>query len=98
MPPELAQWISPVVIVVLMIYLHRSTHPRMERCRRVLCGLSPWFLHPSISRSQYLRSPESLSSISSDAHTAAKKWTRRLIDEELYSQRKYCSSAATRMS
>ena len=31
MPPELAQWIPPAVIIALMIYLHRSTHRRMDR-------------------------------------------------------------------
>ena len=31
MPPELAQWIPPAVIVALMIYLHRSTHRRLDR-------------------------------------------------------------------
>ena len=31
MPPELAQWISPAVIIALMIYLHRSTHSRLDR-------------------------------------------------------------------
>ena len=31
MPPELAQWIPPAVIVGLMLYLHRSTHRRMDR-------------------------------------------------------------------
>lgn len=34
MPPELAQWIPPAVIVGLMIYLHRSTHRRMDRMER----------------------------------------------------------------
>ncbi len=31
MPSELAQWIPPAVIVGLMLYLHRSTHRRMDR-------------------------------------------------------------------
>ena len=31
MPPELAQWIPPAVIVGLMLFLHRSTHRRMDR-------------------------------------------------------------------
>jgi len=31
MPPEIAQWIPPAVIVGLMLYLHRSTHRRMDR-------------------------------------------------------------------
>lgn len=31
MPSELAQWIPPAVIVALMIYLHRSTHRRLDR-------------------------------------------------------------------
>ena len=31
MPPELSQWIPPAVIVGLMLYLHRSTHRRMDR-------------------------------------------------------------------
>ena len=31
MPPELAQWIPPAVIIALMIYLHRSTHRRLDR-------------------------------------------------------------------
>ena len=31
MPPELSQWIPPAVIVALMLYLHRSTHRRMDR-------------------------------------------------------------------
>lgn len=34
MPPELAQWIPPAVIIALMIYLHRSTHRRMDRMER----------------------------------------------------------------
>lgn len=31
MPPELAPWVPPAVIVGLMLYLHRSTHRRMDR-------------------------------------------------------------------
>lgn len=31
MPSEFAQWIPPAVIVGLMLYLHRSTHRRMDR-------------------------------------------------------------------
>ena len=31
MPPELTQWIPPAVIIALMIYLHRSTHRRLDR-------------------------------------------------------------------
>ena len=31
MPPELAQWIPPAVIVGVMLYLHRMTREDMER-------------------------------------------------------------------
>jgi len=41
MPPEIAQWIvplivifgtlSPAVIIAIMLYLHRSTHRRLDR-------------------------------------------------------------------
>ena len=31
MPPELTQWIPPAVIIALMLYLHRSTHHRLDR-------------------------------------------------------------------
>ena len=31
MPPEIVEWIPPAVIIALMIYLHRSTHRRLDR-------------------------------------------------------------------
>ena len=31
MPPELAQWIPPAVIVGVMLYLHRTTRQDMRR-------------------------------------------------------------------
>ena len=31
MPPEIAQWIPPAVIVGLMLYLHRSTGQSMKQ-------------------------------------------------------------------
>ena len=30
MPPELAQWIPPAVIIVVMLYLHRSLRQQIE--------------------------------------------------------------------
>ena len=31
MPPELAQWISPAVIIAFMLYLNRRLESRMDR-------------------------------------------------------------------
>ena len=34
MPPELVQWIPPVVIIAVLLYIHRSLRQDMREVRR----------------------------------------------------------------
>ena len=38
MPPELAQWIPPAVIVAIMLYLHRMTRQDLKQMESRLSG------------------------------------------------------------
>ena len=45
MPAELAQWIPPSVIIVMMLYLHRSTHHRLDRVKSEIGELRERMAH-----------------------------------------------------
>ena len=34
MPPALAQWIPPAVVIAVLLYIHRSLHQDMSELRR----------------------------------------------------------------